>query len=67
LETQYQNLQETLNGLTYRMLFCGVLSSGDTNQAEKGIANIVSQYQKYKQEYKKSYGAMPPEDLEDDY
>ncbi|RUS92979.1 hypothetical protein [Trichormus variabilis] len=65
LETQYQNLQETLNGLIYRMLSCGVLSSGNTNQAEKGIANIVSQYQKYKQEYKKSYGAMLPEDLED--
>ncbi len=49
LQTQCQDLQETLNSLIYRMLSCGVLSSGDTKPAEKGIANIVSQYQKYRQ------------------
>jgi ABC-type transport system involved in cytochrome bd biosynthesis fused ATPase/permease subunit len=66
LQTQCQDLQETLNSLIYRMLSCGVLSSGDTKPAEKGIANIVSQYQNYKQEYNNSYSAMLPEDLESD-
>lgn len=42
VKTQYQKLQETLNSLIYRMLSCGVLSSGDTKPAEKGIANIVA-------------------------
>ncbi|MEA5605242.1 MAG: hypothetical protein V7K68_22095 [Nostoc sp.] len=54
LQTQFQNLQETLNSLIYRMLADGVLSSGDTKPAEKGIANLISQYQDYKEEYKKT-------------
>ncbi|WP_175586773.1 hypothetical protein [Nostoc sp. UIC 10630] len=72
LQTQCQNLQETLNSLIYRMLADRVLSSYDPKPAEKGIANIVVEYQNYKQEYKKSYSAMLPEDFisndsEDDY
>lgn len=72
LQTQCQNLQETLNSLIYRMLADRVLSSYDPKPAEKGIANIVVQYQNYKQEYKKSYSAMLPKDFisndsEDDY
>lgn len=71
LQTQCQNLQDTLNGLIYRMLSCGVLSTYDAKPEEKGIANIVNQYQNYKQEYKKSYSVMLSEDsisddLEDD-
>jgi hypothetical protein len=66
VKTQCQNLQETLNSLIYRMLSCGVLSSGDTKPAEKGIANIISQYQNYKEKYKESYSVMLPEDLEFD-
>ncbi|MBN3884824.1 MAG: hypothetical protein HWQ44_18205 [Nostoc sp. JL34] len=63
LQTQCQNLQETLNSLIYRMLADRVLSSYDPKPAEKGIANIVVEYQNYKQEYKKSYSAMLPEDF----
>lgn len=66
LQIEYQNLQETLNSLIYRMLSDGVLSSYAPKPAEKGIANIVTQYQNYKQEYKKSYSTMLPEDLESD-
>ncbi|WP_223280271.1 hypothetical protein [Nostoc sp. PA-18-2419] len=66
LQTQCQNLQKTLNSLIYRMLADGVLSSGDTKPAEKGIANVISQYQNYKEEYKKSFSAILPEDLESD-
>jgi flavorubredoxin len=72
VKTQYENLQEILNSLIYRMLADGVLSSYAPKPAEKGIANVISQYQNYKEEYKKSYSAIVPEDLgsddlEDDY
>jgi flavorubredoxin len=72
VKTQYENLQEILNSLIYRMLADGVLSSYAPKPAEKGIANVISQYQNYKKEYKKSYSAIVPEDLgsgdlEDDY
>lgn len=55
LQTQCQDLQETLNSLIYRMLSCGVLSSGDTKPAEKGIANIIIQYQQEKASKKNLY------------
>lgn len=55
LQTQCQNLQETLNSLIYRMLSCGVLSSGDTKPVEKGIANIIIQYQQERASRKNLY------------
>lgn len=64
LQTQCQNLQDTLNSLIYRMLSDGNLSSYEPKQAEEGIANIIKQYQNYKQEYKKTYSTILTEDLE---
>ncbi|MBE8971425.1 hypothetical protein IQ277_36135 [Nostocales cyanobacterium LEGE 12452] len=55
LQTQCQNFQETLNSLIYRMLSCGVLSSGDTKPVEKGIANIIIQYQQERASRKNLY------------
>lgn len=67
LQTQCQNLQETLNSLTYRMLSDGILSSYDTKPAEQGIASIVLQYQQYKQEVKKHFNqTWEHENLEDE-
>lgn len=55
LQTQCQDLQETLNSLIYRMLSCGMLSSGDTKPVEKGIANIIIQYQQERASRKNIY------------
>lgn len=55
LNAQYQNLQDTLNGLVYRMLSGGSLGSWDAKPEEKGIANIVTQYQQDKAARKKNY------------
>jgi TctA family transporter len=64
LINHYQNLQETLNSLVYRMLADRVLSSYEAGSYDQGIANIISAYRNYKEEYKKSYSAMFPEDNE---
>ncbi|WP_199306759.1 hypothetical protein [Anabaena sphaerica] len=61
----YQNLQDTLNSLVYRMLADGVLSSREAGASDQGIANIILAYRNYKEEYKKSYSAMFPEEEED--
>ena len=66
LINHYQNLQETLNSLVYRLLADGVLTSREAGSSDKGIANIIRAYRNYKEEYKKSYSAMLPEDFEND-
>ncbi|AFZ61238.1 hypothetical protein H6G54_02990 [Anabaena cylindrica FACHB-243] len=66
LINHYQNLQETLNSLVYRLLADGVLSSYEAGSLDKGIANIISAYRNYKEEYKKSYSVMQTEDFETD-
>jgi hypothetical protein len=66
IKIQYQQLQETLNSLIYRMLADKTLSSYDTKPAEKGIANIIIQYQKDRQEYKRNYSVILPENLKSD-
>ncbi|MDP5016649.1 MAG: hypothetical protein NWQ43_05000 [Dolichospermum sp.] len=65
LINHYQNLQETLNSLVYRLLADGVLSSHEAGSSDQGIANIISAYRNYKEEYKKSYSAMFLEKEED--
>lgn len=55
VKTRYENLQEILNSLIYRMLSCGVLSSSDPKPVEKGIANIIIQYQQEKASRKNLY------------
>jgi hypothetical protein len=65
LINHYQNLQETLNSLVYRLLADGVLTSREAGSSDQGIANIISAYRNYKEEYKKSYSAMFLEKEED--
>lgn len=63
LQIQCNHLQETFNGLIYRMLSDGVISSHNGKSIDKAIETIIIQYQQEKANRKQSYDNISDDDF----
>lgn len=63
LQVQCKHLQESIDGLIYRMLCDGVISSHNSKSIDKAIETIIIQYQQEKANRKQSYDNISDDDF----
>lgn len=63
LQVQCNRLQESIDGLIYRMLSDGVISSHNSKSIDKAIETIIIQYQQEKANRKQSYDNISDDDF----